>query len=117
MHEFAGRGALGAVRAAIDRAVPTRLLTDPHAVRHFGDHGAADRAMRADIFRMVAPATLGPAASAFCTLASGSAPIVCQAAGDETGTAQEATTIETNARLTADRRSRDCCDVSGALFF
>src|SRR5512136_1261992 len=30
------------------------------------------------LLRMVAPATLGPAASAFCTLASGSAPIVAR---------------------------------------
>src|SRR5215468_11025050 len=29
-------------------------------------------------FRIVAPATLGPAASAFCTLASGSEPIVAK---------------------------------------
>jgi hypothetical protein len=49
MHEFAHRGALGAMRAAIDRAIPRRLLSDPHAVLDFGDHGAADRTMRADV--------------------------------------------------------------------
>ena len=49
VHEFAHRGALGAMRAAVDRAVPGRLLADPDAVLHFGDHGAADRAMRADV--------------------------------------------------------------------
>ncbi len=49
MHEFAHRRTLGAMRAAIDRAVPGRLLTDPDAVLNFGDHGAADRAMRADV--------------------------------------------------------------------
>ncbi len=49
MHEFADRGALGAMRAAIDRAIPGRLLTDPDAVLNLGDHGAADRAMRADV--------------------------------------------------------------------
>ena len=49
VHELAHRGALGAMRAAVDRAVPGRLLADPDAVLHFGDHGAADRAMRADI--------------------------------------------------------------------
>src|ERR1700751_977942 len=32
VHEFAHRGALGAMRAAIDRAVPARLLADPYAV-------------------------------------------------------------------------------------
>ncbi len=49
MHEFAHRGALGAMRAAIDRAVPARLLADPHAVRDFGDDRAADRAVGADV--------------------------------------------------------------------
>ncbi len=47
--QLAHRGALGAMRAAVDRAVPGRLLADPDAVLHFGDHGAADRAMRADV--------------------------------------------------------------------
>ena len=49
MHEFAHRGALGAMRAAVDRAVPGRLLADPDAVLHFGKYGAADRAMGADV--------------------------------------------------------------------
>ena len=49
MHEFAHRSALGAMRTAVDRAVPGRLLADPDAVLHFGDHGAADRTMRADV--------------------------------------------------------------------
>src|SRR4051812_40299591 len=49
VHEFAHRRTLGAVRTAVERAVPCRLLTDPDAVLNFGDHGAADRAMRADI--------------------------------------------------------------------
>ena len=48
MHEFAHRSAFGAMRATIDRAVPARLLADPHAVGHFRSHRAADRAMRAD---------------------------------------------------------------------
>jgi hypothetical protein len=47
--ELAHSRALGAMRAAIDRAVPGRLLADPDAVLHFGDHGAADRAMCADV--------------------------------------------------------------------
>src|SRR5664279_5100662 len=47
-HQFAHRGAFGAVRAAIDRTIPARLLADPDAVRHFGGDGAADRAVRAD---------------------------------------------------------------------
>src|SRR5262249_15020332 len=48
VHELAHRGALGAVRAAVDRAIPARLLADPHAVRHFRRHGAAARAGGAD---------------------------------------------------------------------
>src|SRR5260370_21011266 len=48
-HVVAHRCALGAVRAASDRTVPSRFLFDPHAVGHMGDDRAADRAMRADI--------------------------------------------------------------------
>src|SRR5262249_34851673 len=48
-HVVAHRLALGAVRAAIDRTVPSRFLFDPHAVGHMGDDRASDRAMRADI--------------------------------------------------------------------
>src|SRR6478672_2104493 len=46
--QFAHRGALGAVRAAVDRRVPARLLADPHAVDDFRGDGAADGTMRAD---------------------------------------------------------------------
>src|SRR5258708_1299455 len=49
VHELTHRSALGAVRAAVDRTIPARLLADPHAVRHFGGDRAADRAMRADV--------------------------------------------------------------------
>ena len=49
-HKFAHRGALGAMRAAIDRAVPARLLADPDVVGDFRRHRAADGAMRADAF-------------------------------------------------------------------
>ena len=41
VRELARRGALGAVRAAVDRAVPARLLADPHAVLDLGQHRAA----------------------------------------------------------------------------
>src|SRR6187399_1196618 len=37
------------MRAAIDRRIPSGFLTDPHAVLHFGNDRAADRAMRADV--------------------------------------------------------------------
>ena len=42
MHEFAHRGALGAMRTAIDRAVISRLLADPHAILDFSHNAAAD---------------------------------------------------------------------------
>ena len=77
MHELAHRGALGAMRAAIDRAVPARLLADPHAVRDLGDDRAADRAMRADVLAdgdLRRRAGGGGPASALRTLPSGSAP-------------------------------------------
>src|SRR5262249_56744459 len=47
MHELAHRGALGAMRAAVDRRVPARLLADPDALGDFSRHRAADRAVRA----------------------------------------------------------------------
>ena len=50
MDQFAHRSALGAMRAAIDRRFPSGFLPDPNAILHFGNHGAADRTMRADIF-------------------------------------------------------------------
>ena len=49
MHQFAHRSALGAMRAAIDRRFPSGFLADPNAILHFRNHGAANRAMGADI--------------------------------------------------------------------
>src|SRR5258707_8158945 len=49
MDQLTHRRTLGAVRAAIDRAIPGWLLADPDAILDFGDYGAADRAMRADV--------------------------------------------------------------------
>src|ERR1041385_9200134 len=48
--QFAHRGAFGAMRAAIDRRLPARLLSDPDAVGNLCGNGAANRAMRADAF-------------------------------------------------------------------
>src|SRR5262249_39293383 len=48
MHELANRSALGAVRAAADRAIPTGFLTNPYAVGDFGNDRAADRTVGAD---------------------------------------------------------------------
>ncbi len=101
VHQLAHRGALGAMRAAIDRAVPAGLLADPHAVLHFGDHGAADRAVRADVlphFRRRADdlrAGLGLAHAA-----ERQQPECNGATGRETGAAQERAAIK-NARREA----------------
>ena len=65
------------MRAAVDRAVPARLLADPNAVRDFGGDGAADRAMGADALADGRPARRAPAAARPCalrTLPSGRAP-------------------------------------------
>src|SRR5216683_279561 len=48
VHELAHRCALRAMRAAIDRGIPTWLLADPYPVQHLRGHRASDRAMRAD---------------------------------------------------------------------
>src|SRR6266851_10445931 len=48
VHEFAHRSTLGAMRSAIDRRIPARLLPDPDPVEHFRGHRASDGAMRAD---------------------------------------------------------------------
>src|SRR5690606_40256248 len=40
--------ALGAMRAEVDRTVEHRFLPDPHAVLHFGDGAATDRAVATD---------------------------------------------------------------------
>ncbi len=45
---LAQRGALGAVRAHVDRRIEDRLLADPHAVLHHRIHRAAHRTMAAD---------------------------------------------------------------------
>ena len=49
VHDLADRRALGAVRAAVDRALPGRLLAGPDAVLDLGRHRAADRAVGADV--------------------------------------------------------------------
>src|SRR6476660_7774098 len=48
VHEFAHGSALRAMRTAIDRGFPTRLLADPYLVQHLRSHRAPDRAMCAD---------------------------------------------------------------------
>src|SRR5262245_37865075 len=94
------------MRTAIDRAFPTRLLADPHTVRHFGKHGAADRAVRADILANGRPADVRTRGFGFLHTRERQRADRCKAAGHQAGTTQEATTIETNARLTADSRCK-----------
>ena len=49
MHELAHGRAFDAMRAAIERRFPPRLLADPHPVGDLRHHGAADRAVGADV--------------------------------------------------------------------
>src|SRR5207244_3970137 len=101
MHELAHRCALGAMRAAIERAVPARLLADPHVVLHLGRHRAADRAMRADVLAggdrgagARRRTRLGPAYAAERQGAERRQP-----RGDEARAAQERAAVEPAARL------------------
>src|SRR6185295_12171097 len=105
VHELAHRGALGAMRAAVDRRFPARLLADPYAVRHFGHHRAADRAVRADVLadgdlragrRRRTGLRLAHAAKRQCAERS-------DAAGDQAGAAQEGAAVEAAARLALQR--------------
>src|SRR5688500_8059484 len=49
MHDLPDRRPLGAMRAAVERTVPGRLLAGPHPVLHLRRHRAADRAVRTDV--------------------------------------------------------------------
>ena len=94
MGMFPHRSALGAMGAEIEGAIEARLLADPDAVRHFGEHGAADRAMGADrFFDLNAACGLG---LGFCL--SHHAAGQCAGGGDaaccQAGAAKEAAAIE-----------------------
>ena len=101
MHELAHRGALGAMRAAVDRAVPGGLLADPDAVLHFGDDGAADRAMGADILADgdCGAGAAGAAGLGLAHAAERQRAQRRQTAGGEARAAQEGAAIETSIRL------------------
>src|SRR5207302_6837836 len=106
--QFAHCRALGAMRAAIDRAVPARLLADPHAVLHLGGHRAADRAMGANVLacfdrraRLGRRPGLGLAHAAERQGADRR-----KSAGDEAGAAQETAAVERAARLACERGSQ-----------
>src|SRR4029079_18217038 len=88
------------------RAVPSRLLTDPHAVRHFGKYRAANRAMRADIFPDGGPCHVGTGRFRFLHTGERYRSNCRQTAGDQTGTAQKTTAIETNPGWAADGRCK-----------
>ena len=99
-------GALAAMRAAIDRAIPIRLLTRPDAVGHLGDDRTAHRAVRAHV---LAPRHGGAGRRwrAGFGLAHGTdrqASERSEAAREEARSAQEAAAIETNARFGRKRR-------------
>src|SRR5262249_18721745 len=105
VHELARRGALGAMRTTVDRAVPAGLLADPHAVRDLGHDRAADRTMRADVLadgdlrsRRRPGTRLGFAHARGRQRAERSA-----AGGSEAGAAQEGAAIETAVGLTLQR--------------
>ena len=95
-HQFAHRGALGAMRAAIDRTIPARLLADPDAVGDFRRDGAADRAMRADAFADGHGRALGGRRTGFGLLHARKRQGAerGEAAGGETRPAQESAAVE-----------------------
>ncbi len=115
MHQFARRRALGAMRSAADRAFPAWLLSDPHPVRHFADHGAADRTMRADVLADGGAGHIG--AGRFRLTNTGERK---RADGGETSRgqarlAQECTAIDNRRPIDCRCSLRDCCDASGVL--
>src|SRR5262245_27301436 len=106
MHELARGSALGAMRATVDRAFPARLLADPDSIRHLGEHCAPDGTVGADILANGGPANICTGGFGFLHAGKRECTDRRKAAGDDTGTSQESTTIEANARLTADRRCK-----------
>ena len=102
MHQFARRCALGAMRAAVDRRIPSRLLADPHAVLRLRPITVQPTEQCVQMFlRMVTCAPAVPAAdraSALRTLPSGSAPTAARPPAAKAGTAQERAAVETALR-------------------
>ena len=109
-HVVADRRALAAVRAAIDRAVPARLLAGPHAVRDLGDDRAADRAMGADILpdRHRRAGRRRRAGLGLADAAQRQRAERGEAAGGEPGTAQEVATIKATVGLGGKCSSQRC---------
>ncbi|GJE45963.1 hypothetical protein AEGHOMDF_5163 [Methylobacterium soli] len=95
-HEFANGRALGAMRAAVDRACPGRLLADPDAVHDLGGDRAAHRAMGADVppDGHVRPADRGAGGVGLAHRPELDRAGRREASGHETGPAQEAAPVE-----------------------
>src|SRR5262249_47135350 len=96
---------LASLRTAVDRRSPAVPLAEPHAVRDFRDHRAADRAMRADVLtdgdlraRGRRGAGLGPAHARERQCAKRG-----ETAGGEARAAQESAAIETAIGLALQR--------------
>src|SRR5450759_1464047 len=104
MHRLARRCALGAMRSAVDRRIPTRFLADPDAVRHFGGNGAADRTVSADVLADGGAGDIGAGRFRLAHADERERADGCEASRNQTGLTQEAAAIETAARLIADRR-------------
>jgi len=111
--QFAYGRALGAMRAAIDRTVPTRLLSDPHAVSDLSRDGAADRAVGTDALahshlraRRWRWSSLGLAHRAEPQGSDSG-----DTAGGEPGTAQECAAVETNLRCRYLVRERTAANI------
>src|SRR5581483_4737819 len=112
--ELAYRGALGAMRAAVDGRIPARLLADPYAVGDFRRHGAADRAVRADAF---ANGGTGGERAGGCGIRLAHA---CErqcadrgkAAGSETGATQEGAAIDAAPAVCSQSRERGTANLT-----
>ena len=94
MHDLADRRALGAMRAAIDRAFPPGLLPGPDAVFDLGDDGAADRAMRADILANRNAHAVEPGAAAARTEPSLNCADRCERSGGKSGVTEECAAVQ-----------------------
>src|SRR5215831_2744426 len=111
--QLAYRRPLGTMRAAIDRTVPTRLLSDPDAVGDLGRDGAANRAVSTDALadgnlrtRRRRRSSLGLAHGAEPQGSNGG-----DTAGGEPGTAQECAAVETAIRCRHLVRERTAANV------
>ena len=93
--DLTDRRALGAMGAAVDRAVPGGLLTDPDAVLDLGLDRAADRAMRADVgFDLDGLAEIDHSGLGLADRAGTERPKCGQTADGEAGRPEERPTVD-----------------------